>query len=52
MKHAPMNTAIAIASAALGALYIQVLTLIVILAVYQLGWGRSRSTTRSARWAC
>ncbi len=34
MKHAPMNTAIAITSAALGALYIQVLTMGLILFVY------------------
>ncbi|MEX3316229.1 ABC transporter permease [Sulfitobacter sp. PS-8MA] len=34
MQHAPMNTIIAIASAALGALYIQVLSLFVILFIY------------------
>lgn len=34
MLHAPMNTAIAIASAALGALYLQVLSIIVILGGY------------------
>jgi ABC-type polysaccharide/polyol phosphate export permease len=34
MKHAPMNTTVAIASAALGALYIQVLSLVVILFLY------------------
>ncbi|SNX72302.1 ABC-type polysaccharide/polyol phosphate export permease [Cereibacter ovatus] len=34
MKHAPMNTIVAIASAALGALYIQVLTLFVVLYGY------------------
>ena len=39
MQHLPMNTAIAIASAALGALYIQVLSVILILSVYHLGWG-------------
>jgi ABC-type polysaccharide/polyol phosphate export permease len=39
MNHLPMNTAIAIASAALGALYIQTLSVILILGVYDLGWG-------------
>jgi len=39
MNHLPMNTAIAIASAALGALYIQVLSVILILGIYDLGWG-------------
>lgn len=39
MNHLPMNTAIAIASAALGALYIQVLSVILILGVYSMGWG-------------
>lgn len=34
MKHAPMNTIVAIAAAAIGALYIQVLTLIVVLFFY------------------
>ena len=34
MKHAPMNTAIAISSAALGALYIQILSMFVILYIY------------------
>ncbi len=34
MQHAPMNTAISIASAALGALYIQVLSLVLVLFVY------------------
>src|SRR5690606_634503 len=34
MKHAPMNTAIAIGSAALGSLYIQVLSITVVLFVY------------------
>ncbi len=37
MKHAPMNTIIAIASSALGALYIQVLSLFVILFGYHVG---------------
>ena len=39
MQHLPMTTAIAIASAALSALYVQVLTVVVILSVYHLGWG-------------
>ncbi len=39
MQHLPMTTAISIASAALSALYVQVLTVIVILTVYELGWG-------------
>lgn len=34
MQHAPMNTAIAILSAAIGALYLQVLTMLVVLFVY------------------
>ncbi|MGV6849167.1 MAG: ABC transporter permease [Marinibacterium sp.] len=34
MQHAPMNTAIAIASAALGSLYVQVLSMAVILFIY------------------
>lgn len=38
MKHAPMNTAIAIASSALGALYVQILSILVILYVYHVGW--------------
>ena len=39
MQHLPMTTAIAIASSALSALYTQVLTVVVILSVYHLGWG-------------
>ncbi|RPE64670.1 ABC-type polysaccharide/polyol phosphate export permease [Pacificibacter maritimus] len=39
MQHAPMNTAIAITSAALSSLYIQVLSVVVILFAYSLGWG-------------
>ncbi|MEO9515943.1 MAG: ABC transporter permease [Paracoccaceae bacterium] len=38
MQHAPMNTAVAIASAALGALYIQVLSLSLILFVYHVAF--------------
>ena len=38
MKHAPMNTLIAICSAALGALYIQVLSLAVVLFVYHVAF--------------
>jgi len=38
MQHAPMTTAISIASAALGALYIQVLSLIVVLFVYHVAF--------------
>src|SRR6056297_2653255 len=34
MKHAPMTTAVAICSAALGSLYIQVLSMVVVLWVY------------------
>jgi hypothetical protein len=37
MQHAPMNTFIASFSAALGALYIQTLTMIVMLGVYFFG---------------
>ncbi len=36
MKHAPMNTIIAISAAALGSLYIQVLSMLVVLGVYHL----------------
>ncbi|MBU2866680.1 ABC transporter permease [Pacificibacter marinus] len=39
MQHAPMNTAIAITSAALSSLYIQVLSVVVILTAYSVGWG-------------
>jgi ABC-type polysaccharide/polyol phosphate export permease len=39
MQHAPMNTAIAITSAALSSLYIQVLSVVVILTGYSVGWG-------------
>jgi ABC-type polysaccharide/polyol phosphate export permease len=39
MQHLPMTTAIAIASAALSALYVQFLTIVVILSIYHLGWG-------------
>jgi len=38
MKHAPMNTVIAITSAAIGALYLQVLTLFLVLFVYHVGF--------------
>ncbi|MDV7145134.1 ABC transporter permease [Tropicimonas sp. TH_r6] len=38
MKHAPMNTVIAIASAALGSLYIQILSMVIILGVYHLAF--------------
>lgn len=38
MKHAPMNTVIAICAAAFGALYIQILTLFLILFVYHVGF--------------
>jgi ABC-type polysaccharide/polyol phosphate export permease len=38
MQHAPMNTIVAIASSALGALYIQVLSMFVILFVYHVGF--------------
>ena len=38
MQHAPMNTMIAVTSAALSSLYTQVLAAIVILAIYRLGW--------------
>ncbi len=38
MKHAPMNTLIAISAAALGALYIQVLSLAVVLFVYHVAF--------------
>jgi len=38
MQHAPMNTIVAIAAAALGALYIQVLTVFVILFIYHVAF--------------
>ncbi len=38
MKHAPMNTAIAITSAALGALYIQILSMLIIVFVYHVAF--------------
>jgi len=39
MHHLPMNTAVAIASAALGSLYIQTLSMLIVLFVYHAGWG-------------
>jgi ABC-type polysaccharide/polyol phosphate export permease len=39
MQHLPMNTAISIVSAALGSLYIQILSASVILYGYHVGWG-------------
>ncbi|NNK17408.1 MAG: ABC transporter permease, partial [Sulfitobacter sp.] len=38
MQHAPMNTIIAILSSALGALYIQVLSLVIVLFAYHVAW--------------
>ena len=38
MQHAPMNTIVAIAAAALGALYIQLLSVFVILFIYQVAF--------------
>lgn len=38
MQHAPMNTVISITSAAFGALYIQVLSLFMILFIYHVAW--------------
>lgn len=38
MQHAPMNTVISISAAALGALYVQVLTLVLILFVYHVAF--------------
>lgn len=38
MQHAPMTTMIALAASALGSLYIQMLSLTVIMSVYHLGW--------------
>lgn len=38
MKHAPMNTIVSIGAAALGALYIQVLSMVVVLFIYHAGW--------------
>ena len=38
MQHAPMNTVVAITSAALGALYIQLLSLVLVLFVYHVAW--------------
>lgn len=38
MQHAPMNTVISIVSAALGALYIQVLSLVIILFIYHVAF--------------
>ncbi len=39
MKHAPMNTIVSILGAALGALYLQMLSVVVILYVYHTVWG-------------
>lgn len=38
MKHAPMNTIVAIGAAALGELYIQVLSMLVVLFLYHAAW--------------
>ena len=38
MQHAPMNTIISIAAAALGSLYIQVLSMVIILFIYHVGF--------------
>lgn len=38
MQHAPMTTMIALAASALGALYIQMLSLVMIMSVYHLAW--------------
>lgn len=39
MQHLPMSTAVAIGAAALGSLYIQVLSMVLILYVYHIIWG-------------
>ena len=39
MQHLPMTTTVAIASAALSSLYIQTLSMLLILYVYHIGWG-------------
>ena len=39
MQHLPMNTSVAIASAALSSLYIQTLSVLAILYFYHVGWG-------------
>ena len=39
MKHAPMNTIVSILGAALGSLYLQMLSLVVVLYVYHTVWG-------------
>ncbi|MCL7465431.1 ABC transporter permease [Phaeovulum sp. NW3] len=38
MKHGPMTTAVSIASAALGALYLQILSMVVVLYIYHAGF--------------
>lgn len=38
MQHAPMNTFVAIVSAAIGSLYIQILTILVVLTIYHVGF--------------
>lgn len=40
MQHAPMNTIISILSAAIGALYVQVLSLVIVLGAYHVAWNR------------
>ncbi len=39
MKHAPMTTAVSITAAALSALYLQVLSMVVVLYIYHAAWG-------------
>lgn len=38
MKHAPMNTIVAIGAAALGELYVQILSMLVVLFIYHAAW--------------
>ena len=47
MQHAPMNTIVAIASAAIGALYIQVLSMFAVLFVYHVAFNHFPRTVAS-----
>lgn len=54
MQHAPMNTMVAILSAALGSLYVQTLSLLIILFVYHVAFPPCISRIRLApmAWSC
>lgn len=52
MQHAPLSTLITISAAAVAALYIQMLSLVVVLFVFTWPSSPSRSTGPRGRWEC